>query len=420
MLVVVILAQLVLLAYQVKTGGDVRLIRVWSVEAVTPLARVLEGIRSSTSDFFSNYVVLSGAQAENRRMKEELGRLKMDNQYLRSELSTAQRAEALAVFQKSAPSKTVAARVIGASTGANAKVVFVDRGFTSGVLKGMAVLTPDGIVGKVIASYPTAAQVQLITDPSFAAGVVSQTNRVHGTLKGQGRGDCLVDYVQLEQKVDQGEWFFTSGDDRVFPKGLPVGQVSVAKQGTTFREIYLIPSGFQHGLEEVLIVVEGIHQQIPEDVSSVNQLMKLLPPPPAEPSGETGLAAPDGGPQPLSTDADRLRQKYRAIGEAQAHKYGEGMTAPNYNQAAPATVGAGLAGTAGAAPGAPGAKPPNPVVSPATGGTKGPATTPGTGNSGTGNSGTGNSGTGNPGLANPPAAASAKPAVPAAKPPAPR
>ncbi len=408
MLVITILAQLVLLAYQVKTGGDVRLIRVWSVEAVTPLARVLEGIRSSTSDFFSNYVVLSGAQAENRRMKEELGRLKMDNQYLRSELSTAQRAEALAVFQKSAPSKTVAARVIGSSTGANAKVVFVDRGFTSGVLKGMAVLTPDGIVGKVIASYPTAAQVQLITDPSFAAGVVSQTNRVHGTLKGQGRGDCLVDYVQLEQKVDQGEWFFTSGDDRVFPKGLPVGQVSVAKQGTTFREIYLIPSGFQHGLEEVLIVVEGIHQQIPDDVSAVNQPMKLLPPPPADASTEPGLAAPDGGPQPLSTDADRLRQKYRAIGEAQAHKYGEGMTAPNYNQAAPAPVAPGTS-PAGTAPGvtAGGVKPPNPSASPAAGGTsgiKGPAP-----------------GAGNAGLANPPAAAAKPPApAPIVKPPAPR
>ena len=379
MLVVVILAQLVLLAYQVKTGGDVRLIRVWSVEAVTPLARVLEGIRSSTSDFFSNYVILSGVQAENRRMREELGRLKMDNQYLRSELSTAQHAEALAAFQKRSPSKTVAARVIGSSTGANAKVVFVDRGFTSGVLKGMAVLTPDGIVGKVIASYPTAAQVQLITDPSFAAGVISQSSRVQGTLKGQGRGDCLVDYVQLEQKVEKGEWFFTSGDDRVFPKGLPVGQVSVDKQGSTFREIYLLPSGFQHGLEEVLIVVEGVHQQIPDDVSAFNQPIKLLPPPPPEGNPETGVqAAPDGGAQPLTTDADRLRQKYRAIGEAQSHKYGEGMTAPNYNQALPTAAPNAPAGSAPAATTGTAAAPAGRSTATATPGTVTPGTTPGT------------------------------------------
>ncbi|MCX6595528.1 MAG: hypothetical protein NTV70_04105 [Acidobacteria bacterium] len=398
-LVVTILAQLVLLAYQVKTGGDVRLIRVWSVEAVTPLARVLEGIRSSTSDFFSNYVVLSGVQAENRRMREELGRLKMDNQYLRSELSTAQRAEALAVFQKRSPSKTVAARVIGSSTGANAKVVFVDRGFTSGVLKGMAVLTPDGIVGKVIASYPTAAQVQLITDPSFAAGVISQSSRVQGTLKGQGRGDLLVDYVQLEQKVEKGEWFFTSGDDRVFPKGLPVGQVSVDKQGTTFREIYLLPSGFQHGLEEVLIVVEGVHQQIPDDVSAFNQPIKLLPPPPP-PEGSTdpsSLATPDGGPQPLTTDADRLRQKYRSIGEAQSHKYGEGMTAPNYNQAPAAAVPGTPAGATAVVPGAAPGTTATRAVPPAAGvATKGP-TTPG---------------------ATPPAGTVANPAPPATKAPA--
>ncbi len=78
-----------------------------------------------------------------------------------------------------------------------------------------------------------AAQVLLITDPTFAAGVISQKNRVHGTVKGRGEPTCIVDYVQNEEKVEAGEWFYTSGDDRVFPKGLPVGQVSVARHGKT-------------------------------------------------------------------------------------------------------------------------------------------------------------------------------------------
>src|SRR5262249_32303328 len=163
----------------------------------------------------------SGVQAENRKLKDEVGKLKLENQYLKAELSTADRAQALAAFQKRTPSKTLAARVIGTSTGTNSKVVFLDRGSSSAVFKVMAFVTPDGIVGKVIASYPTAAQVQLITDPGFAVGVISQKNRVVGTLKGQGRSDCIVDYVQNEQQVDVGEWFYTSGDDRIFPKGLP-------------------------------------------------------------------------------------------------------------------------------------------------------------------------------------------------------
>lgn len=330
-LVFAILAQLVLLAYQVKTNQDTRLIRVWAITAVTPLARVLEGIRGNTTQFVGNYVVLSGVQAENRKLKDEVGKLKLENQYLKAELSTADRAQALAAFQKRTPSKTLAARVIGTSTGTNSKVVFLDRGSSSGVFRGMAIVTPDGIVGKVIASYPTAAQVQLITDPGFAVGVISQKNRVVGTLKGQGRSDCIVDYVQIEQQVDVGEWFYTSGDDRIFPKGLPVGQASVVRSGKTFKDIYLNPSGFQRGLEEVLVIVEGVHQRIPEDpTAAVSGPVKMLPPPPGE--GQSQSSAPAGASKSLTTDADRLKERYREIGESQSHKFGEGMTAPNFNK----------------------------------------------------------------------------------------
>ena len=56
--------------------------------------------------------------------------------------------------------------------------MFIDQGSLRGVMRGMAVVTPDGIVGKVLASYPTASQVLLITDATFAAGVISDKNRV--------------------------------------------------------------------------------------------------------------------------------------------------------------------------------------------------------------------------------------------------
>src|SRR6266849_6557428 len=224
-LVLVIMAQLVLLAYQVKTGNDVRLIRVWAVTGVTPLARILEGIRSGVTNFVGNYITLHDTREQNRDIREQLGKLKMENQFLRTELSTADRARALSAFQSRTQSRTLAARVIGTGAGAGSKVVFVDRGSVSGVEKGMAVVTPDGIVGKVIAAYPTASQVLLASDPSFAAGVISQKNRVRGILKGQGYALCRIDRVQSEEKVEVGEWFYTSGDDRVFPKGMPAGRV---------------------------------------------------------------------------------------------------------------------------------------------------------------------------------------------------
>src|SRR5436853_5667496 len=88
-LVLVIMAQLVLLAYQVKSGNDVRLIRVWAVTAVTPLARMLEGTRSGVTGFVSSYIALRDTSVQNRQMRDELGRLKMENQFLRTELGTS-------------------------------------------------------------------------------------------------------------------------------------------------------------------------------------------------------------------------------------------------------------------------------------------------------------------------------------------
>src|SRR5579872_3287207 len=247
-LLLVIFAQLILLAYQVKNNSDVRLIRVWAVTAVTPLARVIEGARGGTQGFLQNYVFLRDSRAENERMRTELGRLKMENQFLKTELATADRAKALQAFEQRSLSKMIAARIIATATGASASAVFVDRGSTSGIEKGMAVVTPDGIVGKVLAAYPTASQVMLITDPNFAAGVISQKHHARGTLKGKGNADCMVEYIQNEEKVDVGEWFYTSGDDRIFPRGFPVGTARVVRSGQGMKDIYVEPSGIQHGL----------------------------------------------------------------------------------------------------------------------------------------------------------------------------
>ncbi len=320
-LLIVIAAQLLLIAYQVKTNKDVPLIRVWAVTAVTPVETGLELVRRYTWGFVEDYFVLLGVRSQNENLKQENGQLKIENNYLKNELATADRARALSVFQARSPSKTVAARVIGNGTGANSKVVFVDRGSTSGVESGMAVVTPDGIVGKVVDAYPTASLVMLITDPTFAAGVLSQKNRVHGTLKGQGHAECLIDYVQNEERVDVGEWFYTSGDDRIFPKGFPVGQVAAVQNGKTFKEIYVTPSGMAGGAEEVLIVLQGVHQEVPsgELATPGYRIMPL----PAGAAAETPQGAPEPG--AMGTDADRLRAIYKQAGADQKHVYGEGV-----------------------------------------------------------------------------------------------
>jgi rod shape-determining protein MreC len=330
-LLIVIVVQLLLIAYQVRTSNDVPLIRVWAVTAVTPIERVLEVVRQNTWGFVDDYFVLLHTRRQNDELRNQIGQLKLENQFLKTELATADRVKALSLFQARSQSKTLAARIIGNATGANSKAVFIDRGSGSGVESGMAVVTPDGIVGKVVSAYPTASLVLLITDANFAAGVISQKSRVHGTLKGQGHdGTVLVDYIQNEEKVDPGEWFYTSGDDRIFPKGFPVGQVTTVRNGRLLKEVYVAPSGFQGGLEEVLVVLEAVHQPIP-DVEVASPGYKLTSAPPASSAGSE--SSPLSG--ALVTDADKLKQQYRDVGDAEHHTFGEGLpgsTPPDFTK----------------------------------------------------------------------------------------
>jgi rod shape-determining protein MreC len=319
-LLLVIVAQLLLLAVQVKNDQDVRIIRVWTVTAVTPFARVVELMRGGSVGFIRNYILLHDEDAENRRLREQVGHLKLENIFLKNELNTAERAKALGVFQSHIPSKTLAATVIGTGAGSNAKAVYVDAGSTRGVERGMAVVTPDGIVGKVIAAYPTASEVLLATDADFAAGVMSPDGAVRGTLKGQGTPLLKIDYVPIQEKVTVGEWFYTSGDDRIFPRGFPVGVVRGVRDAQPFKEILLEPVGLQHGLQDVLIITQGVHQDIPP-TPVADQPVYIAPPPPDEAKPATPAAA---SATPPITEADKLRLEYQAAGEAQGHTFGSG------------------------------------------------------------------------------------------------
>jgi rod shape-determining protein MreC len=181
--------------------------------------------------------------------------------------------------------------------------------------------------------------------------VISQKTQLRGVLKGQGTPTCKVDYVPSEEKIEPGESFYTSGDDRVFPRGFPVGIVRVVRSAQPFKEIYVEPSGLKHGLEDVLILVEGVHQDIPEAPVG-NQPVYMVPPPPqpagaakAVPAETPGVPGAGAG-----TEADKLRERYKAIGDAQNHKFGEGLPGskpPNFNLQPPAP------GTAAPAPAAP-------------------------------------------------------------------
>ena len=103
-----------------------------------------------------------------------------------------------------------------------------------------------------------------MTDPGFAAGVESQKNHVHGVLKGLGNSSARVDYIASGQKVENGEMFFTDGEDRIFPEGLPVGKGHQRPGRHDFQDITVQPSGTESAPEEVLVIIDPVHQAIPD------------------------------------------------------------------------------------------------------------------------------------------------------------
>src|SRR5512140_3328185 len=243
-LVGVLFAQMIGLAAQVKRqteGGPVRLIRMWAVSAVTPVERGIFGSGRAVRGFWGNYIYLRGLRQQNDELRAEVQRLRLEELRLSEDTAQARRLQALLGFKEQCASQTLPAQVISTTGSEFSKGVYIDKGATDGVKPDMPVITPDGIVGKVLRTYPHSSLVLEINDPSSGAGVILQKSRLQGILKGTPDGEVRVANIMGDEKVEIGERVLTSGGDRVFPKGMPVGTVSSATPSGTFLQITVHP-----------------------------------------------------------------------------------------------------------------------------------------------------------------------------------
>jgi rod shape-determining protein MreC len=250
-----LLVQVMLLAFQIKREHDVRLIRVWAVELITPVQRAgtwgISGMRGG----WRNYVDLRHTRAENQQLRTELARLELRNKALESRAAEGDRLAALLNFREAhADVPLITAEVIGASPDAASHSIYINCGEKDGVRRNMGVITPDGVVGKVVEVYATTAQVLLLTDRESGVGALLATTRTHGVVKGTGDPYARLDYVVNDEKLSPGEEILTSGEDRIFPKDLPIGTVISAKNANPFQTIVVQPAARLDRLEEVLVL----------------------------------------------------------------------------------------------------------------------------------------------------------------------
>jgi rod shape-determining protein MreC len=298
-LVGVLFLQVLGLAVQVKRTSDAestRLIRVWAVGTITPLERGLIWGQTFSGNLWHNYFYLRGVRAENRQLKEQIDQLRLEQVRLSQDAEQAHRLQALLSFKQRYISKTVAAQVIGSSGSDQSRSVYIDKGVSDGIEQGMAVLTADGVVGKVLTVFPSTSLVLLINDQSSGVGAILEKSRVQGVLRGTPNGEVMLERVMSDEQVAPGETLLTSGGDQIFPKGLPLGRVAkvAGADSGLFLNVKVKPAANLGRLEEVLVVLaKQEHQATAEGtgrVRTVDIMAQRLPSVPDKPAVSAGGA----------------------------------------------------------------------------------------------------------------------------------
>ncbi|GAC1617424.1 MAG: rod shape-determining protein MreC [Candidatus Acidiferrum sp.] len=252
----VVLAQVVLLAVQIKKDSQGRMIRVWAVGAVSPFERGGSWGVGRVRDTWHHYFALQNTSRENERLRHENDELKLQLNQLQGKAAESDRLAALLQFHQAHRAvPMIGARVIGVSVGTASRTLDIDRGELDGIHKNMPVITPDGVVGKVIEAYPRTSQILLLTDKDSGIGAMLAESRIQSPVGGDGEPLLVMKYVANDDTVRNGEVVVTSGMDRIFPRDLPVGTVVDVKPGNPFKQIRVKPSANLERLEEVIVLL---------------------------------------------------------------------------------------------------------------------------------------------------------------------
>ena len=252
----VIVLQVLLLAVQIKRESQGRLIRVWTVGAVSPFERAGSSGFGWVRNTWRHYFALQNTVRENELIRRENDTLKLQLSQLQGKAAEADRLAVLLNFRQAhADVPMISARVIGTGAGTASLTIQLDRGERDGIRKNMGVITPDGVVGKVVESYPNASQVLLLTDKESGVGAMLADSRIQSPVGGRGEPLLEMKYVPNDDAVNLGERVITSGMDRIFPRDLPVGTVAEIKPGNPFKQIRVKPAASIERLEEVLVLL---------------------------------------------------------------------------------------------------------------------------------------------------------------------
>jgi len=258
LLAALVFAAILLLTGQLRTP-DHRAIG-WVGEGIlsllTPAQVALEGALEAAERWWVALSEIGQLRSENARLRAEVERLRRRVARLEEAQSEVVRLRRLLQVRPLPPEVPRAARVVARDPGSWFATVLLDRGARDGVRRHDAVVTADGLVGRVLEVYPTAARVLLLSDPRSAVGVLVQRTRDAAVVEGRAGPVLRLRYLPRDSGIRPGDLLVTSGLGGVFPRGIRVGTVrAILPKAGLFLEAEVTPAADLDRIEEVLILL---------------------------------------------------------------------------------------------------------------------------------------------------------------------
>jgi rod shape-determining protein MreC len=266
-IIALLFSALVLMSLRVKQRRGVDILDALWLEICSPLQSVATFTINAVQGVFHRYFFLVHVEEENALLKRRMGQLQQENYGMKEAALANERLRNLLDFREKVGSAMVGAEVIGRDPSSWFKSVTINRGDRDGVRKGMAVISPEGVIGQILKVSPRYSVVLLITDYNSAVDGIVQRTRGKAIVEGRGENRCQLKYLLRSEEVVPGDLIVTSGLVGNFPKGLTVGEIrKVEKEGHgIFQYVELVPSVDLTKLEEVFVITESFVMPSAED-----------------------------------------------------------------------------------------------------------------------------------------------------------
>ena len=250
-----LLLHVVLISAQVTTASGLPMLQVVTFGSFSEIQRGTMAVVGGVRNLWSGYLDLRHVHGENLVLKKEMQTLQVRLQEERAEAQRTDRLRQLLELRERAHLDTTAAEVIAAAASPDFRTVTIDKGTSEGLKTDMAVISPAGVVGRVILPSGRAAKVQLLIDRNAAAGALIERTRVQGVVEGFGDGSLRMEYVPGTADVKPGDLVVTSGIDGIYPRGFVIGTIEQVERGSGgYHLITVRPAVDFTRLEEVLVV----------------------------------------------------------------------------------------------------------------------------------------------------------------------